>query len=83
MRALKSKSHKINFPIIMERDEDGIYVVECPLLKGCYTQGDSMEEALANIREVIEMCLEEENEERVSEIAGIQAISFHTVAVEV
>ena len=58
----------------MERDEDGIYVVECPLLKGCYTQGDSMEEALKNIREVIEMCLEEENKDRVSEIAGIQEI---------
>jgi predicted RNase H-like HicB family nuclease len=50
----------------MERDEDGIYVVECPLLKGCYTQGESMEEALVNIREVIEMCLEEENEQAVT-----------------
>jgi predicted RNase H-like HicB family nuclease len=55
MMTFKSKSHKINLPIIMERDEEGIYVVECPLLKGCYTQGESMEKALESIREVIEM----------------------------
>jgi len=83
MMALKSKSRKINLPIIVEKDEDGFYVVECPLLKGCYTQGNTLDEALKNIREVIEMCLEEENEEAVSDIAGIQEFSFHTVAVEV
>lgn len=81
--ALRSKSRKINFPIIVEKDEDGFYVVECPLLKGCYTQGKSLDDALKNIREVIEMCLEEENEDIVSEIASIQEISFHTIAVEV
>ncbi len=80
---MKSKSRKITLPIIVEKDEDGFYVVECPLLKGCYTQGETLDEALKNIHEVIEMCLEEENEETVSEIASIQEFSFHTVAVEV
>lgn len=80
---MKSDSKKINLPIIVEKDEDGFYVVECPLLKGCYTQGENLDEALKNIREVIEMCLEDENEEVVSDIANIQEFSFHTVAVEV
>lgn len=74
----KAKSTKITLPVIVEKDEDGFYVVECPLLKGCYTQGETLDEALKNIREVIEMCLEEESEEEVSSISHIQEFSFHT-----
>lgn len=73
----KSKSRKITLQVIVEKDEDGFYVVECPLLKGCYTQGETLDEALKNIREVIEMCLEEESEDEVSEISHIQEFSFH------
>ncbi len=53
----KSRTTKLTLPVIVEKDEDGFYVVECPLLKGCYTQGENLDEALKNIREVIEMCL--------------------------
>jgi predicted RNase H-like HicB family nuclease len=49
----------LDFKVFLEPDEDGGYVVVCPSLQGCYSQGDTVEEALANIREVIEMCLEE------------------------
>ena len=73
----------MHLPVIVEKDEDGFFVVECPLLKGCYTQGETLDEALVNIREVMEMCLEEEEEDTISEIASIQEFSFHTVAVEV
>ena len=51
---------KLRFPVIVEVDEDGYYVVSCPLFKGCHTYGKTIEEALENIKEVIEMCLEEE-----------------------
>ncbi|MEA3293962.1 MAG: type II toxin-antitoxin system HicB family antitoxin [Euryarchaeota archaeon] len=80
---MKSNPKKINLPIIIEKDEDGFYVVECPLLKGCYTQGETLDEALTNIHEVIEMCLEDESEDVLSDIANIQEFSFHTLAVEV
>jgi predicted RNase H-like HicB family nuclease len=40
-------------------DEAGGYVVTCPALPGCYSQGDSVEEALDNIREAILLCLED------------------------
>jgi len=83
MAMKKSKTMRINLPIIVEKDEDGFYVVECPILKGCYTQGKTLDEALTNIHEVIEMCLEEESEDTVSDIANIQEFSFHTIAVEV
>jgi len=79
---VRKKSTKITLPVIVEKDEDGFYVVECPLLKGCYTQGKTLDEALINIREVIEMCLEEESDDEISDIANIQEFSFHTVAVE-
>ncbi len=81
---IKMKLHtKMYLPVIVEKDEDGFFVVECPLLKGCYTQGKTLDEALINIREVMNMCLEEEEEDAISEIASIQEFSFHTVAVEV
>ena len=80
---MKSSSNKINLPIIVEKDEDGFYVVECPLLRGCYTQGETLVEALTNIHEVIGMCLDDETEDVVSDIANIQEFSIHTLAVEV
>jgi predicted RNase H-like HicB family nuclease len=43
--------------------------VECTLLKGCYTQGETFDEALKNIREEIDLCLEEESEDKVSDIS--------------
>ena len=50
---------KIDLPIIIEIDEDGYYIVTCPLFKGCHSYGETIDKALKNIKEVIEMCLEE------------------------
>lgn len=44
--------------VTLERDETGTYVVECPSIPGCVSQGATEEEALANIREAIQGCLE-------------------------
>jgi predicted RNase H-like HicB family nuclease len=49
----------LDFKVLLEPDEDGGYVVLCPSLTGCYSQGETVEEALANIREAIELCLED------------------------
>jgi predicted RNase H-like HicB family nuclease len=67
---------KYTFTVIVERDEDGFYVAEVPDLKGCYTQGETLEEALKNIREIIEMCLEAEGdiEPEKKEIVAVQKI---------
>jgi predicted RNase H-like HicB family nuclease len=42
----------------LERDEDGVWVAECPSIPGCVSQGQTREEAVANIREAIALCLE-------------------------
>ena len=44
----------LRFRIFIEQDEDGVFVVECPNLPGCVSQGKTREEALANIRDAIE-----------------------------
>ena len=51
---------KLHFPILIEQDEDHIFIVSCPNFKGCHSYGKTIDEALANIREVIELCLEEQ-----------------------
>ena len=53
----RKKNHV--FQVIVEQDEAGYYVAECPALKACYSQGDTYEEAMDNIKDVIAMCLEE------------------------
>jgi len=42
----------------LDRDEDGVWIAECPSIPGCVSQGDTHDEALANIREAIVACLE-------------------------
>lgn len=49
---------QLHYTVILEREEDGGYYAFCPTLKGCHTQGDTLEEALANIREAIAAYLE-------------------------
>ena len=41
---------RYKYTIVVEQDEDGIYIASCPALQGCYTQGDTYEEAIANIK---------------------------------
>ena len=48
----------MTFSIILDRDEDGVWVVECPAIPGCVSQGQTREEAMSNIREAIAACLE-------------------------
>lgn len=48
----------MKFQVTIDRDEDGAWVVECPAIPGCVSQGRSKAEALENIKEAIALCLE-------------------------
>jgi predicted RNase H-like HicB family nuclease len=48
----------MKFQVTIDRDEDGAWVVECPAIPGCVSQGRSKREALENIKEAIGLCLE-------------------------
>jgi predicted RNase H-like HicB family nuclease len=56
----------MKFTVILEPEAEGGYSVVCPTLPGCVSQGDSLEEALANIREAILLCLEVRREDQVA-----------------
>jgi len=54
--------------VTLEEAEEGVYIVSCPALPGCHSQGDTAEEALENIREAIEGCLESLSDEKISSL---------------
>jgi predicted RNase H-like HicB family nuclease len=55
----KNIPNTTHLPIIIEQDEDNMFVITCPSFKGCHSQGKSVEEALTNIKEVISICIDE------------------------
>lgn len=50
---------QMTFKTIIEQDEDGVFLASVPAIPGCHAEGETYEEVLKNIREVIELCLEE------------------------
>ena len=69
-------SARREFYVIIERDKDGYYVGQVPQLRACYSQGKTLDELMANIKEVIELCLEEgDEEEPLLEFIGLQKVA--------
>lgn len=70
------------FQVLIEQDEDGFFVADVPALQGCHTQGHTFEEAIENIKEVIEICLDEMEEEgipidpRFPEVIGLKTLEI-------
>jgi predicted RNase H-like HicB family nuclease len=66
------------FYVLIEKDEDGYYIGEVPQLKACYSQGETIDELMENMKEVIEMCIEELEENNnlisINEFIGVQKI---------
>ncbi len=48
----------LQFFVTIDRDEDGMWIVECPSIPGCVSQGETRDEALENLKEAISLCLE-------------------------
>jgi predicted RNase H-like HicB family nuclease len=57
-QSIQSKDKPMKYRVLIEQDEDGIYVAEVPSLPGCISQGNTREELLANIQEAIALYLE-------------------------
>jgi len=63
------------FTVIIERDESGYYFADVPALQSCYTQADNLDALMKNVREVIELCLEDGDSQEPMEFVGVQRIS--------
>ncbi len=46
---------RYRYTVVIEKDEDGVYVASCPALPGCHTQGDTYDEALTNLKDAINL----------------------------
>jgi predicted RNase H-like HicB family nuclease len=72
----------MKFNIVLEEDlEDGGYIVHCPALKGCWSQGDTTEEALQNIKEAIAGYLKTLNERAMLDVKIQSKVQIREVAV--
>lgn len=69
------------FSIVIEEDKDGFFA-RCPELQGCYTQGDSYEEVMANIREAIRLHIEDRLAEK-EKLPTNKSVSLSTVDIAV
>jgi len=67
---------KKHYPIIIEQDKDGVFIVQCPLFRGCRSYGHSIDEAVENIKEAIEVCIEEVELADQSTFIGIRDIEL-------
>lgn len=74
--------HNRHFPVLVTAAEEGGFIVTCPVLEGCYSQGDTIEEALENIQEAISLCLEDLNEKNIK-AAEETGVSLHFVTLQV
>jgi len=76
-----TKQSGTQVPVFIEKDEDGFYVVECPVFEGCYSQGKTVDEALRNIREVIHLIVEEKKNRDILKTYHPKELSLHTITL--
>lgn len=82
------KVRELQFKVLIEQDENGIYVASVPELRGCYTQGKTLEDVRKRIKEVIELVLESDDDARqeklehpsTSRFFGIEDITIQSYA---
>jgi predicted RNase H-like HicB family nuclease len=81
LRAYNRTMKHVTLPVVVEADSDGYYV-SCPSLQGCYSQGDTYEQAIENIKDAIRLHLEDRlaNDEEIPEHVSV---SLSTVEVAV
>ncbi len=66
-----------SYPIVIQKEKEGGFSVTNLALEGCYSQGETLDEALANIKEATLLCLEDEQVQRVQ----FEDISLHLLTV--
>jgi predicted RNase H-like HicB family nuclease len=63
-----------NYTVYIEQDEDGVYIGSIPTVPGCYTQGDTVDELIVNLKEVLTLCMRNLEPGEQSRFIGVQNI---------
>lgn len=71
---------KHNFSVLIEQDEDGVYLATVPDLKGCHTQAKKLEDLFPRIKETIDLCMEVQKE-KFGELPQLKFIGIQQVEV--
>jgi len=77
MKKASRKTKLRQFTVVIEQDEDGYYVASVPALRSCYTQARTLDELAPRIREVIALCLTEQEAPRLKFVA-LQQVEVST-----
>jgi len=70
----------MKLPVTMYRDEEGWYVVDCPVIPGCMSQGRTEVQAMENIREAIQVCLEVRQEQGLPVVIESREVEIQVYA---
>jgi len=69
-------SRRLHLPVLIEQDEDGVFIVSVPTLRGCRTYGYTLEEAMRNIAEAAALCLKDEAPTNSSTFIGLRDLEI-------
>ena len=69
MQLSDRKTKQYDLTVLIEKDQDGFYVATVPALRSCYTQAKTLEELFSRIKEVVALCLEEEEPTQMKFVA--------------
>jgi len=80
-RYMKNKKHNYNFPVVIEKDENGYYIGTVPALRSCYTQAKTLPILYKRLEEVVALCLKVEKENfktktPQNQFIGVQQLEF-------
>jgi predicted RNase H-like HicB family nuclease len=66
----------LDVKIIIEQDRDGVFIMSCPSFKGCRSYGSSIDEAVANISEAIQACMDDDNSQEPTHFIGVRDVEI-------
>ena len=70
------KQTRYHLPVLIEQDEDGVFIVSIPTLRGCRSYGRTVDEAMKNIAEAAALCLEDEKPSPQSVFVGVRDLEI-------
>jgi predicted RNase H-like HicB family nuclease len=72
----RNKSASRHLPVVIEQDEDGVFIVSIPILRGCRSYGETIDEAMRNIAEAAALCLEDDLPSDKSVFIGVRDLEI-------